>query len=456
VAATSGEGAVESRIAEWRSYLRRRQVIRDVDVAELEDHLRGQLDALKNAGLADDEAFLVAVKRVGAVDALSREFAREHSERLWKQLLETPGQGEVDAVGRRKEAIVALALAVAAAALVKLPELFGYRLDTHEAFYLRNVSLALFPLLAAYFAWKRALSGPIVGVLAATFAGSALVVNLYPFGGGRQTQLLAALHLPIALWFAVGVAYVGGRWADGARRMDFVRFSGELFIYFVLIALGGAVVTAFTIGIFQSIGADAGWFVQRWLVPCGAAGAVLVASWLVEAKQSVIENIAPVLSRIFTPLFAAVLVTFLATMVFTGRGFDLERNVLIAFDLLLAVVLGLLLYAISARDPDAPPGGFDALLLVLVVSALLVDGLALGAIVSRISDFGFTPNRVAVLGENLVLLVNLAGSAWLHGRFLRGRVTFHAVEGWQTGYLPVFAVWAAVVVVVFPLVFRFS
>ncbi len=456
MAATGGEGVVEARIAEWRSYLRRRQVIREVDVAELEDHLRGQLDALRSAGLAEDEAFLVAVKRVGAVDALSREFAREHSERLWKQLMATPGTGDEEAAGRRREATVALALAVAAAALVKLPELFGYRPGTHQAFYLRNASLAVFPLLAAYFAWKRALPGRVVGVLAALFAGSALVVNLYPFGSANQTLFLAALHLPIALWFAVGVAYAGGRWADGARRMDFVRFSGELFIYFVLIALGGGVVTAFTVGIFQSIGADAEWFVERWLVPCGAAGAVLVAAWLVEAKQSVIENIAPVLSRIFTPLFAAVLVTFLATMVFTGRGFDLGRDVLIAFDLLLAVVLGLLLYAISARDPDAPPGGFDALLLVLVVSALLVDGLALGAIVSRISDFGFTPNRVAALGENLVLLVNLAGSAWLQGRFLRGGVPFNALERWQTGYLPVFAAWAAVVVVVFPLLFRFS
>jgi len=456
VAAANGEGSLEARIAEWRSYLRRRQAIRDVDVAELEDHLRGQLDALSGAGLSEDEAFLVAVKRMGAVDALSREFAREHSERLWKQLMAPPGAGDEDAAGRRRDATVALGLAVAAAALVKAPELFGYRLDTHEAFYLRNASLSVLPLLAAYFAWKRALSGRVAAVLAATFAAAALAVNLYPFGPASHTQLLAALHLPIALWFAVGVAYAGGRFTDGARRMDFVRFTGELFIYFVLIALGGLVVTAFTIGIFQSIGADAEWFVQRWLVPCGAAGAVLVASFLVEAKQSVIENMAPVLSRIFTPLFAAVLVTFLATMLVTGRGFDLERNVLIAFDLLLAVVLGLLLYAVSARDPDAPAGGFDALLLALVVSALLVDGLALGAIVARISDFGFTPNRVAALGENLILLVNLAGSAWLYARFLRGRGTFRALERWQTDYLPAFAVWAAVVVVLFPLLFGFA
>ncbi len=79
--------ALEEQIDRWRSYLRRRQAIHPVDIAELEDHLREQIAALTDAGLAPDEAFLVAVKRMGDLDALSREFAREHSERLWKQLV---------------------------------------------------------------------------------------------------------------------------------------------------------------------------------------------------------------------------------------------------------------------------------------------------------------------------------------------------------------------------------
>jgi hypothetical protein len=196
--------------------------------------------------------------------------------------------------------------------------------------------------------------------------------------------------------------------------------------------------------------------VQQWLIPCGAVGAVIVAAWLVEAKQSVIENMAPVLSRLFTPLFTILLLTFLATMAWTGRWFSIEREVLIAFDLLLVVVLGLLLYSISARDSEAPVSGFDWLLVLLVISALLVDLLALGAIVARISDFGFTPNRSAALGLNLILLVNLAWSAWVYGRFLRGRGSFRALEKWQTDYLPVYAAWAAVVVILFPPLFGYA
>jgi len=253
----------------------------------------------------------------------------------------------------------------------------------------------------------------------------------------------------------VGIGYAGGRWSQVGGRMDFIRFTGELFIYYALIALGGGVLTAFMMMIFQAIKIDVEPFFQSWLLPCGAAGAVVVASLLVEAKQSVIENMAPVLTRLFTPLFAAVLVTFLGTLLWTGRGIDMQREVLIAFDVLLVVVLGLLLYSISARDPQSPPDAFDVMQVVLVVSALLADAVALWAIAARITEFGFTPNRVAALGENVILLVNLAWSAVLYIRFLRGRGSFTTLERWQTNYIPVYAAWAAIVVIVFAPVFGY-
>jgi hypothetical protein len=237
--------------------------------------------------------------------------------------------------------------------------------------------------------------------------------------------------------------------------MNFVRFSGELAIYYVLIALGGFAVVLFTFMMFRAIDIDPGWFVAGWLIPCGAAGAVIIGSWLVEAKQSVIENMAPVLTRLFTPLFTLLLLAFLVTMAWTGSPINVKREVLIGFDLLLAVVVGLVLYAASARDPQAPPDFFDGLQLLLVVSALVVDGVALWAMAARISEFGFTPNRVAALGENLVLLVNLVWTAWLYASFMRRRGSFAVLERWQVAYLPVYSAWAALVVVVFPPVFGY-
>ncbi len=450
---TSAEhNLLEEQIAHWREYLRRRRAIDARDVAELEDHLRDQMGELTGAGLAGDEAFLIAVKRLGSLDALSREFAHEHSERLWKQLVMPP---DVHPGSARREMLVVLLLAVVSAAAFKLPVLFGYDFDQPKGFYARNFSLFALPVLTGYFAWKRKLDAMTWVWLALAFAAAGLFANVYPFATAGDTLVLTALHLPIAAWLIVGVAYVGGHWFASEERMNFVRFSGELFIYYVLIALGGGVLTAFTLMMFSAIGIEAEWLAQRWLVPCGAMAAVIVGSWLVEAKQSVIENMAPVLTRLFTPLLTLVLLAFLATMLWTGRAIDVKRDVLIAFDLLLALVVGLVLYAASARDPKAPPDFFDRLQLLLVVSALAVDALALASITARISEFGFTPNRVAALGENLILLLNLAGSAWLYARFLRRRGSFAELERWQIAYLPVYSLWAAFVVAVFPPLFGF-
>ena len=443
---------LEGQIARWRAYLCRRQAIHAVDVEELEDHLRGQVATLVGAALSVDEAFLVAVKRMGDLDALSREFAHEYSERLWKHLVMGPKRS----AGARTESVVVVSLAVIAALAVKVSELFDRQLNGEDAgFYARNVSLFVLPILTGYFAWKRELDSVGRLWLLLPFVVAVAFANVFPFAPGGATEVLTALHLPIALWLVVGIAYAGGRWHGDGGRMDFVRFSGELFIYYVLIAFGGVVLTGFTLGMFESIGLNVEWLAQAWLLPCGALGAVIIGSWLVETKQSVVENMAPVLTRLFTPLFAVVLLAFLVTMAWTGSGIDVEREVLIGFDLLLVLVLGLLLYAVSARDPQARPNSFDGLQLVLVVSALVVDIFALAAITARISEFGLSPNKVAALGENLILLVNLGWSAWLYARFMQGRGSFAALERWQTGYLPVYALWAGLVVVVFPPLFGY-
>jgi hypothetical protein len=258
------------------------------------------------------------------------------------------------------------------------------------------------------------------------------------------------------LWFVVAYPYMSGTVRSHERRMDFVRFTGEWFIYYVLIALGGGVLVGLTGLILQPISSDLPGQVAYWVLPSGAAGGVIVAAWLVESKQQVIENMAPVLTMVFTPLFAIMLTVAVVTYAVFSFGGDFDRELLGAFDALLVVVLGLALYAISAREPAQPPGLMDRIQLVTIVSALVLDVMVLVAMVARIGDLGFTPNRAATLGLNLVLLVNLAVTAWFATSFLAGRSTFHRLERWQTTYLPIFAIWAATVVVVLPPVFGFD
>jgi hypothetical protein len=456
--APEGQEELEGQFQQWRQYVLRRRGMQASDADELEDHLRGSVDGLVAAGLSADEAFLVAVKRMGSLDELSREFAREHSDRLWKQLVLTGDTaGPVAGQRSRRDLWAMVVCVVGAVVSVKVPALFGLSLEHDGTFYAQNFTLFALPWLAAFLAWRRGAGRPVIAVLVALFALGAVAANVYRLDDSSQSVVVSSIHLPIALWLVVGLAYVADDWRSSRRRMDFIRFTGEWFIYFVLMALGGGVLSAFLFNTFDAIGIVPEEFISQWLLPCGATAAVVVAGWLVEAKQSVVENIAPVLTRLFTPLFTAALLAFLVAVVWTSHGIDLERQALILFDLLLVVVLGLLLYSLSARDPLAPPGPFEKLQLALVLSALAIDVLVLLEITGRITDeYGSTPNRVSALGENLILLVNLAWSAWLLLSFIRRRAPFAALERWQTGYLLVYAAWAWIVVLVFPPLFSFA
>ena len=443
--------SVESQIAEWRAYVANAPAVNGNDVDELEDHLRHLIAELSAAGLTADEAFLVAVKRMGELNAVSREFAREHSGRLWKQLLGTDEDASPVAEGWFE----ALVFAVAAAVAIQGARLAAGFPDEEPTWFARNIGLFVLPFLAGYFARRRRIDLRGWMVAATPFALAALVINLYPYDADSDTEILVALHLPVVLWFVVAFPYMGGTIRSHARRMDFVRFTGEWFIYYVLIALGGGVLMGLTAGILEPTGVDVD-RIAEWVLPAGAAGAVVVAAWLVESKQRVVENMAPVLSMLFTPLFAVMLACAAVVYAVTGLGEAFDRELLSVFDALLVVVLGLVLYGISAREASASPNWMDGVQLVAVVFALVLDAMVLGAMIARIGDLGFTPNRTAALGLNLVLLANLAGAALLSARFLRRRSTLHRLERWQTTYLPVFALWAAAVVVVLPPLFGFA
>ncbi|WP_127792324.1 permease prefix domain 1-containing protein [Agromyces sp. LHK192] len=501
-----GPGAspgLDDLVASWRSWVERRETLTASDIDELEGHLLDRVDALRAAGLHDDEAFLVAVKRLGAVDDLSHEYARVHSERLWKQLVlddsavaderrggasgaasgvdADSGLGAASDAGfagasdgaaaasrsvpfwnRANGLAVALLLGVGAGLAVKV----AAELTTDPAFFLRNGAVLVLPFLAAWFAWRhRPTLGVLLGI-AGAFLAAGLVLNLYPWGGPgatelfgappAATELLASLHAAVALWLVTGLAYVGDGWRTSAGRMDFVRFSGEWVVYYVLIALVGAGLSALTIGVFSTIDVDVAWFFNDWVLPCAIPGAVLVAAWLVDAKQRVIENIAPVLTKVFTPLFTIMLLALVVAAVLQWNVVEAERELLIAFDLVLVVVLALLVYSYSSRDPLQRAGWFERIQLVMLAAALVVDLFVLVAMVGRTGEFGWSPNKTASLGLNVILLVNLAWSAWLQLGFLRGRVPFDRLERWQTGYLPVYLAWAAIVAVAFPVLFGFE
>ncbi len=217
---------VEEEIGAWRAFVQQRPGVDDRDADELEAHLRDQMADLDAAGLTPDEAFLIAVKRIGALDDVSQEFAREHSGRLWKQLVLSGGDAERGDEARWQEALV---FALGAAVTVQLARLVAGFSGEQSPWLLRNASLLVLPYLAGYFARLRGLTARRCVLTAIPAVVAAVLVNLYPFDDGATTGVLVAAHLPVVLWFLVAAAYTGGESAptNGAWTSSASRASGS-------------------------------------------------------------------------------------------------------------------------------------------------------------------------------------------------------------------------------------
>ena len=187
--------SVESQIAEWRAYVANAPGVNGHDVDELEDHLRHQIAELSAAGLTADEGFLIAVKRLGDVDGLSREFAREHSGRLWKQLLLS---GDDEPARASSGWVEPLVFAVAAAVAIQVARLAAGFPDEEPSWLARNASLFVLPFLAAYFARRRQLDAR----------------RLDADGGAVRARCARGQPLPVGC----GLRHRGPRRAPSARR----------------------------------------------------------------------------------------------------------------------------------------------------------------------------------------------------------------------------------------------
>ncbi len=447
---------LELQIHSWSDHLRAHGNLKEADIQELESHLQEEIDDLISAGLSPDESFLISVKRLGNLDAISHEFAKVNTENLWKHLFIDPVDSTAKKESRRDIALVVI-FALLAGTLIKIPGLFGLGFDDPgaEHFYLRNISLFILPFVAAFFLIKRKADRKTWSTIMVSFIIAALIINIYPSFSPYNTEILSSLHLPLLLWLIVGVAYIGREWQSSQGRMNFIRFTGEMVVYGVLVSAGVMVCGMFTMAIFKAIQVDAGKFLGEYYVIYGGCSAVLITAYLVEAKKSIVENFAPILAKIFSPLFLAIMVSFLVVIIITGKSPFMEREFLIAFDLMLALVLGLVLYVISSRNNQQPPNFFDYLNLALILIAFVIDGVALSAILFRLSAFGITPNKIAALGENLILLGNLGGLAWLYVVYFKRKNDFIKLEKWQTGYLNVYFIWTAIVAFIFPILFGF-
>jgi hypothetical protein len=328
--------------------------------------------------------------------------------------------------------------------------------NLRDEFFERSTPSTVAGALIVYLALHRKCSRLVLRAVAVVFACAVLFLLILPFDSKAQSVFLSILHMPVAYVALAGVLFTGGAWRDSDRRLSFVRYCGEWFILSSVLALGMTVLGTLTTALFEFADMDISYVYWEQIMLYAIVAVPLVALMLVDQVVAGRFRIAPLLAAVFTPLFLVTLLVYLAVVTVSGKDPFNDRDFLIVLNMLLMIVLGLCVFSVTERHPARAAGVFDFMSVALVAVTLVINGVALSAILFRLGSLGLTPNRIAVLGLNLLVFAHLAGIAWHYTRFLRKRGTFGGIEKWIVTWIPVYVVWCLIVAVGFPLIFWFK
>jgi hypothetical protein len=354
--------------------------------------------------------------------------------------------------GTPTERVFVAGASLIAALLVKLPEFLS--LD-QEFFFQRNIGFIVFPLLIAYFAWKNKISTK-TGIWLTGFIGLAAVfINSLPKGQTSDTLLLSCIHLPLWLWSLLGFTLGGGTLKKEANWLGFLRNNGELAVVTALLLIAGGLTTGLTIGLFELIGWHIKDFYFNYVVVCGLSAVPIVATFLTQIQPSLVNKVAPVIANLFSPIALLMLVIYLVATISSGKDPYHDREFLLVFNALLIGVMALIFFSVAEASPSSKNLVQPIVLFFLSAVTILVNGIALSAVLFRISEWGITPNRLAVLGGNMLMLVHLFYVAIRLWGAMTRKNNLSLVGQSMTLFLPIYSIWSALVTFLFPFLFWF-
>jgi hypothetical protein len=353
------------------------------------------------------------------------------------------------AVNKREMLLVVLA-AIIAGFVAKLPAIFHLN---EENFFEKNLSFIVFPFLIAYFSWKQQLTFkrmlfPVMVVLL-----SVIYINLLPVVEKSDVLFLATIHLPIVLWIALGFTFTGNDYKNPSLRINYLRFNGDFLVMTAVIMASCMIFTGITMGLFKMINIDIQEVYFQYIAVWGAASIPLVATYLLQHNPSMVNKVSPTIAKIFTPLVLVLLLTYLIAVAYTGKDPYNDREFLLIFNVLLIAVMAIIFFSIAEAAQHTKKDFQLIMLLMLSVLTIIVNVVALSAIGFRIMQWGFSPNRLAVLGSNLLIFVNLMRVSFQLFKSIRGNQEIERIEKSIVSYLPVYGAWAAFVAFLFPLIF---
>ncbi|MHA8053870.1 hypothetical protein [Aquirufa sp. Wall-65K1] len=379
------------------------------------------------------------------------EYSKEPSVQFWNQRLNFKQEGI--GLGDRNELLFIGALFVLASLISQIPQFFGFNQDV---FFQRNISFVVFPVLSFYFIWKEQLAFskfllPLgIGCLAVIY------INLLPTSTHSDSILLACLHLPLIGWSIWAYAYLGGDLSNYSKRIEFLRMHGDLLVMCAIILLSGGLFTAISLGLFEIIGLDIKEIYGKYVIVSGLSCTPILGNFLIQKNPTLVKNVSPVIAKIFTPVVFVFLFIYLIAMLYTGKDPYTNREFLLIFNGLLIGVMALILFSVAEAEKHETGPKTTLLLLGLSALTIIVNGIALSAISFRIIEWGITPNRIAVLGSNLLIFIHLLLVAKSLFKASQGKSDLNQVAKSIAEYLPIYVIWAAIVCFVFPLLFQFK
>lgn len=315
-----------------------------------------------------------------------------------------------------------------------------------------NLIFGVLLFITAYFVYKTSPAPKVTVTLGSVFLIMLVYMNMLPLELSDST-LLSYLHLPVVLWVLLGLAFTGNDYPQVSSRLAYLRFNGEFIVFYACMAISGMLLSAVTMQLFSFVGMDIAEFYFENVVLFGAAALAVVAAYLVSRTLKQGRNIAPYIAKIFSPLMLVTLVVYLVSVIWIGKNPFLDRNFLLTFNGILLIVLAVTIFSITESGKDEKKNLSDYINVGLILLALVIDSVALSAIVFRLSSYGITPNRIAVLGVNLLIWVNLAWVLFSYLRFLANKSGPASIQAAVTKYLPIYGIWAAIVTLLFPLIF---
>jgi hypothetical protein len=355
--------------------------------------------------------------------------------------------------GTRKDLVFVIIASLLAGLIAKLPDLLPINEDF---FYPRNIGFIIFPALMAYFAWKNKLStGKIAFIVGATLVGL-VFINSLPDIKQSDTLILSCVHLVLVLWCVLGYAYVSERRNNEEKRLSFLKYNGDLVVITTLIVIAGGILTGITIGLFSIIGFNIERFYFENIVVFGLPAAPILGTYLTQANPQLVGKVSPVIAKIFSPLVLVMLVIYLVAMVYSGKNPYNDREFLLIFNALLIGVMAIIFFSVAETSKTTKSQAEIWVLFLLSVVTVIVNGIALSAILFRISEWGITPNRAAILGGNVLILINLLLVTAQLFRVLSKKADITGIGKAITFYLPIYFLWTIIVTFIFPLIFGFK